>query len=378
MTFTIPELIDYFVGIFGVIMTIVYFTFMKGRTVINVFFSSYLLIASLVIIMGALTYSGKIIMFPNLFRIINPIHYLFPPITLFYTCSSFKRNFKFKKIYLLVFLPFLINLIQLMPFYLSPTAEKVELINQLLSAGSVVIPTQYLLKIINATVFLSLQFYIFLKYKHGKNSDIEHTDSLVKWFWIFLTGQLLIVVGMTIEVIWKTSAIIEPYHLAVSMVTLFVFTTSIAFLFFPKLLYGKIDLQEVEKEVEVEKYADSRLTESDKNEILAALYSFLKSPDKPYLNTKLSLRETSAKLNVLPKELSQVINEKTDQNFNQFINNFRIEEAKKILDSPQFNKLTIDAILEKSGFKSKSTFYDAFKTITGLTPKQYAENNSNK
>ena len=175
---------------------------------------------------------------------------------------------------------------------------------------------------------------------------------------------------MTTEILWKSPSAIEPYHFAINMVTIFVFMTSIAFLFFPRLLYGNIDEDEVAKE----KYSNSRLSESDKNNILAALNLFLKSPEKPYLNPKLSLKEVSNKLSVLPKQLSQVINEKTDSNFNQFINTFRVEESKVILGSSQFNKLTIDAISEKSGFKSKSTFYEAFKSFTGMTPKEFIEN----
>jgi AraC-like DNA-binding protein len=370
MTFIYSELISYFVGILGVIMTVVYFTFLKGKTVIKVFFSSYLLMASLTIILGALTYSGKILMFPHLFRAINPIHYLFPPVALFYTWSSFKPDFKFKKIYLLNFLPFLIDLIVFLPFYLRPTSEKVELINQLLAAGSVVMPMPYLLKDINVAVYLIFQFYIFFKYKPGKNGRTKYMDSLVKWFWFYLSGQVLIVIGMTFEIVWESAFASEPYHLAINMITIFVFMTSVAFLFFPSILYGNIDEQEVAKE----KYSNSGLSESKKNDILAALNLFLKSEEKPYVNPKLSLKEVSSKLSVLSNQLSQVINEKTGYNFNQYINGFRVEESKMILGSSQFSKLTIDAISEKAGFKSKSAFYQAFKTHTGMTPKQFVEN----
>ena len=374
MTFTFSELISYFVGTLGIIMTIVYFTFLKGKTVIKVFFSSFLLLASLFIILGALTYSGKILVFPHLFRIINPLHYLFPPVAFFYTWTSFKPDFKFKKIYLLNFLPFVISFITFLPFYFSSTTEKSELINQLLSAGSVVMPTQYLLKDINAMVYLGIQFYILYKYKPSKNNDSKYMNSQVKWFWFFLIGQVLIVIGMTAEIVWKSPASIEPYHFAVNMVTIFAFMTSIAFLFFPRLLYGSVDKQVVEQE----KYSNSRLSESDKHDILTALNMLLKSQEKPYLNTKLSLKEVSSKLDVLPKQLSQVINEKTGHNFNQYINGFRVEESKIILSSSQFSKLTIDAISEKAGFKSKSAFYQAFKTHAGITPKQYAENTYKK
>jgi YesN/AraC family two-component response regulator len=115
------------------------------------------------------------------------------------------------------------------------------------------------------------------------------------------------------------------------------------------------------------------LSEIDKSDILEALNLFLTSQKKPYRNPKLSLKEVGSKLNVLPREVSQVINEKTGSNFNHYINGFRVEESKDILVSPEFSKLTIDAISEKAGFKSKSTFYQAFKTHTGMTPKEFVE-----
>ena len=369
MNFIYSELISYFLGTLGIIMSVVYFTFLKGKTLIKVFFSSFLLMASIIIIFGALTYSGKILMFPNLFRIINPIHYLFPPVALFYTWSSFKPDFKIKKIYLLFFLPFLINLIEFLPYYLSPTSEKVELINKLLDEGSVVMPMQYLLKVINAAACLIIQFYIFFKYKPAKTGRTKFMDSQVKWFWFYLFGQLAIVIGMTTEILWNSATRIEPYHFGVNMVTIFVFMTSVAFLFFPRLLYGNMDKPEGDQE----KYSNSRLSENDKVEILAALNLFLKSQEKPYLNPKLSLKDVSSKLDILPKQLSQVINEKTGYNFNQYINSFRVEESKMILSSLQFSKLTIDAISEKAGFKSKSTFYEAFRIHVGITPKQYVK-----
>jgi YesN/AraC family two-component response regulator len=75
---------------------------------------------------------------------------------------------------------------------------------------------------------------------------------------------------------------------------------------------------------------------------------------------------------VSANNLSQVINEKTGFNFNDYINTFRVEEAKNILTSPEYQKLTIEAIAEKAGFNSKSPFYTAFKKHAGMTPKEFA------
>jgi AraC-like DNA-binding protein len=72
------------------------------------------------------------------------------------------------------------------------------------------------------------------------------------------------------------------------------------------------------------------------------------------------------------KYVSQVINEYYEQNFNNFLNSYRIKEAcKRMSDLENYGNYTIEAISESVGFKSRSTFVASFKRITGLTPSQY-------
>ena len=72
------------------------------------------------------------------------------------------------------------------------------------------------------------------------------------------------------------------------------------------------------------------------------------------------------------KYVSQVINEHYQQNFNTFLNSYRIKEAcKRMGDVKNYGNYTIEAISESVGFKSRSTFVSSFKRITGLTPSQY-------
>jgi YesN/AraC family two-component response regulator len=151
------------------------------------------------------------------------------------------------------------------------------------------------------------------------------------------------------------------------MVAFFQYAVIVGLLFLPELLYGTA----IKVELLKSKYTFSKLTETEKNSILNKLYSFFEKPDKPYLNEKISLVEISKILDVGTQELSQVINEKTKFNFNEFINSYRIEEAKIMLTSPSYAKLTIEAIAQKAGFHSKSAFYTAFKKHTGTTPKEF-------
>jgi len=117
----------------------------------------------------------------------------------------------------------------------------------------------------------------------------------------------------------------------------------------------------------IDKYNKSALTDTYKNELFDELM-LLMEEEKYYLKKEMSLTEVSKILNTNNLYLSQVINQKTNSNFNNFINSYRINEARKFLSDPSFYNYTIDGIAMEVGFKSKSTFNIAFKKFAGVTP----------
>lgn len=92
---------------------------------------------------------------------------------------------------------------------------------------------------------------------------------------------------------------------------------------------------------------------------------------KHFTDPKLSLASLSAELKVSPTYLSQLINRYADTNFTEFINKYRVEQAKLLLSDKKFESYTILSIGLESGFNSKSTFYKAFKKYTSKTPLGY-------
>jgi AraC-like DNA-binding protein len=72
-------------------------------------------------------------------------------------------------------------------------------------------------------------------------------------------------------------------------------------------------------------------------------------------------------------ELSSRINKEYSQNFNEFINSFRIQEVVQALQTQQHQSYTIMGLAQKAGFKSASAFYAAFKKEKGTTPTSYIE-----
>ncbi len=121
-----------------------------------------------------------------------------------------------------------------------------------------------------------------------------------------------------------------------------------------------------------EKYKSSPLNPHVAEECIRKL-RHLMEVEKAYLDTDLSLQSLAEKLSITSRVLSQVLNEKMDQNFSDFINFYRVEEAKKMLQDPRRAQKKIIALAFEVGFNTKVAFYNAFKKFTHMTPAQYRE-----
>ncbi len=90
-----------------------------------------------------------------------------------------------------------------------------------------------------------------------------------------------------------------------------------------------------------------------------------------YLEPELSLSDVATKLKTNTSILSAAINQNFNKNFNDFVNEYRVEEFKRLIILPESKNLTLLAVAYDSGFNSKTTFNRAFKKFTGLSPKEY-------
>jgi AraC-like DNA-binding protein len=90
-----------------------------------------------------------------------------------------------------------------------------------------------------------------------------------------------------------------------------------------------------------------------------------------YLDPYLSLDSLASKSGLSSGYLSSLVNTYSEHNFSDYINEFRVEHVKKLIDDPEFREYTIVSMGLESGFNSKSTFYKAFKKFTGLTPLEF-------
>lgn len=93
--------------------------------------------------------------------------------------------------------------------------------------------------------------------------------------------------------------------------------------------------------------------------------------ERPHLEADVSVESLARRLSLPERTLSRILNQHFGKNFFEFINHYRVEEAKRLLASDEHAHSSMLHILAESGFTSKSTFNAVFKKQVGQTPSQY-------
>ncbi|WP_408028838.1 helix-turn-helix domain-containing protein [Tenacibaculum xiamenense] len=185
------------------------------------------------------------------------------------------------------------------------------------------------------------------------------------WIQVLLKANILLILAILLEVVlaWFNYELIPKlFKIEPIFYTLFFFVLVYSLMYFPvfALTGDYSDLNTTEK------YKHSSLNNS--SELFQKIDELVVS-EKLYLSQKLKLNTISERLNCPLPYVSQAINENKKMSFTDYINTYRIEEAKKklLVEKPD----TIFAIAIDVGFNSKAAFYYAFKKLTSSTPTQF-------
>ena len=121
---------------------------------------------------------------------------------------------------------------------------------------------------------------------------------------------------------------------------------------------------------ETGKYKKSGLSEDAKDSMMARIKEVMESCEEIY-SPEFSINTLAQLLDTNYKYVSQVINERTNGNFSTFVNTYRIKEACRRINGGIMKNYTIEALSNSVGFRSRMSFFKAFKLQTGLTPSEY-------
>ena len=217
-----------------------------------------------------------------------------------------------------------------------------------------------------AAILLTLRKFKKL-YQENYSSNYHQT---YKWI---LQTVLLFLIGNTFVLIRYFIPSGSPIFLTIGInLTINVFALVIMSLFVLKALYHPKLFMGVDKSLSpiILKYEDTN--DFKVQEKLSHLANYMLK-EKPYLDPELTIQQLAIGINIPEKQLSLLINQYLDSHFFDFINQYRINDAKTLLKDN--TNLTVLEVLYSVGFNSKSSFYTAFKKETNQTPTAYRKSN---
>ncbi|MGW9686517.1 helix-turn-helix domain-containing protein [Flagellimonas sp. 2504JD1-5] len=343
------------------ILAILLFLKKRGDKVANRLLGFYVLLFGYNVFYNALYWSGELftqrfisILFTNML-----VWVLYGPILFFYIRRVvYGTRFKWKDT--VHFLPFLIILLNYSRVYLMNPETKVELFR----SGRIVFSIHYFnphqTKVIIALMLLyfGLIFWQLMKGVVSRNKKVW-----LKWISFSYLGY---VVSFSSFFVFNGLGVLTTsgdYLIGASM--LFFISMLAYFGFVQPEVFDGLPMKKI---VPVIKYKTTGLTPDFSLELKEDMEKYMDN-EKPFLNNEFRLDDLADTLNISRHHCSQVINEHFDSNFFNFINSYRIEEAKKMLREDE--KLSVTDVMYACGFNNRVSFYNAFKKFTGTTPKLF-------
>lgn len=250
-------------------------------------------------------------------------------------------------------------------FYFLPHSTKLKLIETQNYEAYVnwwPIPRYYMVFVVTLLMFLYV-FKIYGLYKKEKDTVTEPQRLWIKSLWFCFTGYTLIFSAYFFLIYFDLMTVTNDYMIGYGITFFIGFVTYFSFMQ-PSIFSGAISFPFV-------KYQNNGLSPSLALEMKDKLVSLMES-DQLFLDNSLTLDVLSDELNLSRHHTSQLINEYFKVNFFEFINNYRIDEAIKLLEDEQ-SELNINQIIYTTGFNNRTSFYNAFKKKTGISPKIYRE-----
>lgn len=120
-------------------------------------------------------------------------------------------------------------------------------------------------------------------------------------------------------------------------------------------------------------YRTTRLSEEECKRLLKKLDGMMKL-DKPYTNPNLKSKDLAAMIGSSPHALSFLFNQYLHKSYYDYVNQYRVDEFKRLVKDTDISKYTLSSLAERCGFSSRASFFRHFKAITGLTPSEYLKN----
>ncbi len=303
---------------------------------------------------------------PTYLMIINiPLLLIQSPFLYIYVSYIVKNERKFKAVYLLNFIPAVLFIVAYF-LIIGFNAENREVFNLYDYSYYGIILFFFPLTVILAFFYIVKSYLRIKKYKKNIQNQFSYTENIdFKWL------KDLIIITLVVWTILGVFAILfKNLHSYFNIHDIVLISASVAIFVIGYFGFLRTDVF-LYKEQQNSKKGNGKkqsVPDADIKNRIEELKLFM-NEKKPYLESKLSVKQLAEMLNMPPHQLSNIINDYLHKNFFDFINEYRVEEVKKQLSTNK--NYTLLGIAYECGFNSKSSFNRIFKNFTGITPSEY-------
>jgi len=236
-------------------------------------------------------------------------------------------------------------------------------------ANVIFMTSQYAAFVLTVIAFM---ISIIETYRYKKLVQNELTDYgmlQINWLWqfIFILFPIILLWGFELARIMSGGTGPSDF-LSITWIFVFIFLYFFSFKAFRNPNLFQNVPQNVQKEIGARN--ERKENHPCKAENSAKIISEMEN-QQFYLNEELTLHSFAKEIDMSSRLISSCINKNMGHNFNEWVNNYRVEKALQIIKSDEKNTLSIEGIGRDSGFKSRSAMYAAFKKKLGHSPGFY-------
>lgn len=336
------------------------------------------------------------IVLTRLLYVMDPIAVMCGPMILYFFKSIVHKKFYMDYLFILMcIIPSTIILMNLWPYFQLTFSEKQNMILSTINhTYKRDFPMQHTLffsfKIqvrMIATYNLAFMVYSFY-YIFKANKALKIKANVDRYIKSIISIMLITVVPLLLFVLITSYITNEKFEISLKVskninsdfLYLFTLIPPISFLFFPQLIYGQN--QSTSIYLKIKEILNSNFkgmyqevpVEFEKSTDIDRIITYI-DKQKPYINSSFSLHSISSELNIPYLQVSNCLNKEMKVSFPEFRNQKRVEYAIQLFKEKKHHQMSIEGISNICGFKSKSSFYLAFRAVYQVTPTEWIAKN---
>lgn len=328
----------------------------------------------------------------------TPLMLLLGPLLFFYVRGTLDDTTHLKKSDIFHFIPAVIHLIGIVPYSLQSFSEKTQIASRIIENIDAILDintnyfysttVNFIIRPVLLLIYILYCMYLIWKRFSGSNFDtnIPKRQLLISFRWLIILIMSLFFIVVEFLIITFNSIQDKPSVGLVNSYQLYILSgvayciMSFSLLLFPNILYGfpKRTLEkkgdEKPKKQKTNPEIQDAVLENVEEDPFFDLSENIKEYlviEKPFLKTDFSISDIALAMQVPQNHIAYCINTIMQTKFATLKSDLRIDYAAQLLSENRNDSLTIEGIAQQSGFKTRASFYSAFKERIGITPTEY-------